>query len=105
MLKRREVAFRVDHEKAGSTPSRREIRKAVAIELKTDENLVFVKKYETKTGTRTAAGLANIYDTLEQAKLVEPGFIVKRNIPPEKPKEAEKVDATPREEAKKEEKA
>jgi small subunit ribosomal protein S24e len=87
MLKRKEVNFQVDHEKAGSTPSRLETRKAIAAALKTDENVVFVEKFETKTGTSTAVGVANVYDTLEQAKLIEPEHIVKRNIPPEKPKE------------------
>ena len=104
MLKRREVAFQIEHEETGSTPSRRETRKAVAVELKTDENLVFVKRFETKTGTHTAVGVANVYDTLEQAKLVEPEHIVKRNIPPEKPKETEEAKETNKEELKKEEK-
>ena len=89
MLKRREVSFQVEHKETGSTPSRPEIRKAVAVALKTDENTVFVKRFETKTGTSTAFGVANVYDSMEQAKLVEPEYIVKRNIPPpaEKPKE------------------
>jgi len=39
------------------------------------------------TGTNTAVGVANAYETAEQAKLVEPGYIIKRNSPPEKPKE------------------
>jgi small subunit ribosomal protein S24e len=89
MLKRREVSFQVEHKETGSTPSRPEIRKAVAVALKTDENTVFVKRFETKTGTSTAFGVANVYDSMEEAKLVEPEYIVKRNIPPpaEKPKE------------------
>lgn len=90
MLKRKEVSFTVEHADTGSTPSRKDIRKAVAVALKTDENIVFVRKFETKTGTHTAIGLANIYDSLEQAKLIEPEYIVKRNIPPvPKPKEEE----------------
>jgi small subunit ribosomal protein S24e len=89
MLKRREISFQVEHEETGSTPTRPEIRKAVAAALKADENAVFVKRFETKTGTSTAVGLANVYDSMEQAKLVEPKHIIKRNIPPpaEKPKE------------------
>jgi len=35
LLKRREVRFQVDHSKLGGTPSRPEIRKAVANALKT----------------------------------------------------------------------
>jgi ribosomal protein S24E len=52
--------------------------------------LVFIKKFETKTGTHTAAGTANLYESADQAKLIEPEYIVKRNIPPEKPKEEAK---------------
>jgi small subunit ribosomal protein S24e len=89
MLKRREVNFEIEHGQTGSTPARLEVRKAIAIALKLDENVVFVKKYETKTGTSTANGVAHIYDTIDQAKLIEPEYIVKRNMPPEKPKEEE----------------
>jgi small subunit ribosomal protein S24e len=87
MLKRKEINFQVEHEQTGSTPTRVEIRKAIAAATKTDESVVFVKKFETKTGTHTALGIANIYDTVEQAKLIEPEYIVKRNIPEEKTKE------------------
>jgi ribosomal protein S24E len=52
--------------------------------LKKDATLVFIKKMETKTGTRKAVGIANIYDSLEHAKLIEPEYIVKRNMPVEK---------------------
>lgn len=100
LLKRIEVAFQIEHGEAGGTPSRRDIRKAVAVELKTDENLVFVKRFETKTGTHMAIGVANVYDGPEQAKLVEPEYIIERNIPPEKPKENEEVTETPEEEEK-----
>lgn len=90
LLKRREVYFHIDHEQIGSTPPRLEIRKAVATALKKDVDLIFVKKLETKTGMHLAVGIANVYDSLEQAKLIEPKYIVKRNMPPEKPKEEEK---------------
>ena len=42
----------------------------------------------TLTGTGTAVGVANAYVSMEQARLVEPEYIVKRNLP-EKPKEEE----------------
>jgi len=87
LLKRREVTFQVEHNQTGATPSRLEIRKGVADTLKVNVDLVFIKKFETKTGTRTALGVANVYDSLEQAKLIEPEYIIKRNVPPEKPKE------------------
>lgn len=87
MLKRREVNFRIEHGETGSTPSRIEVRKTLAATLKIDENMIFVKKFETKTGTSTANGIAHVYDTIDQAKIIEPEYIIKRNLPPEKPKE------------------
>jgi small subunit ribosomal protein S24e len=90
LLKRREVQFRVDQEKPASTAPRREIRKAVADKLKVNVDLVFIRKVETKTGTHTAFGTANLYDSVEQAKIIEPVYIVKRNVPPEKPEEEKK---------------
>ena len=90
LLRRREINFKIEHRDVGSTPPRLEARKAVATALKTDVNLVFVKRLVTKTGTRRALGTANVYDSVEQAKSIEPEYIVNRNIPPEKPKEEEK---------------
>jgi small subunit ribosomal protein S24e len=94
MLKRKEVSFQIDHGETGSTPTRVEVRKGVAAATKTNENLVFVKKFETKTGTLTAFGTANIYDTVEQAKLIEPEYIISRNIPEDKIKETEEAKGT-----------
>ena len=90
LFKRKEVGFQVEHDQAGSTPSRSDVRKAVAAALKKDTDVVFIKKFETKTGTHTAVGVANVYESLEQAKHTEPRYIVNRNIPPEKPKEEKK---------------
>ena len=89
LLKRREVHFRVNHEQMGSTPPRLEVRKAVANALKAKVDFVFVKKFKTRTGKHIAVGLANVYDSVDQARLVEPEHIIKRNAPPEKPAEAE----------------
>jgi small subunit ribosomal protein S24e len=92
LLRRKEIRFNVKHV-AGATPPRLEIRKAVAEALKADVNLIFIKKFETKPGTHTALGLANLYDSAEQAKLIEPDYIIKRNVPPqENPKEEEKKE-------------
>jgi small subunit ribosomal protein S24e len=90
MLKRTEVSFEIEHGEKGSTPSRPEVKKMVAMAMKTDENTVFLKRFETRTGTHTALGVANIYENLDQAKHVEPAYVVKRNTPPEKPKEEPK---------------
>lgn len=87
LLKRDEVIFQVEHDQAGSTPPRFEVRKAIANALKKDEALVFIKRMETKTGTHTAVGVANVYDSAEQSKLIEPEYIVKRHSLPEKQEE------------------
>lgn len=92
LLQRREICFHVKHDQTGSTPPRLEIRKAVATELKANADLVFVQKLETKTGTHIAVGVANVYDSIEGAKLIEPEYILKRNARPEKPKEEETVE-------------
>ena len=88
LLKRKEVTFTIDHGPVGKTPGRLEVRKAVAGEAKTGTELVFVRKIETKTGTCTALGFANIYESAEQARLVEPEYVEQRNNP--KPKEEAK---------------
>jgi small subunit ribosomal protein S24e len=87
LLKRKEVVFRVEHGPQDKTPGRLEVKRALAGELKVSEELVFVERMRTLTGTCTAVGFANAYKKAEQAKLVEPEYIVKRNLPPEKPKE------------------
>ena len=90
LLKRREITFSVEHGQTGSTPPRADVRKAVADALKVNTDLVFVRKFETRTGTHVALGKAYVYDSKEHAIVVEPEFIVKRYSPPEKPKEEEK---------------
>jgi ribosomal protein S24E len=50
------------------------------------EEVVFVKRMRTMTGTNTTVGVANAYETVEQAKFIEPEYIIKRNSPPEEPK-------------------
>ena len=87
LLKRREIIFEVEHEETGGTPPRLQVKKMLAPMLNTDPRLVYVKKIETKTGTRIALGKANAYETVEQANLIEPEYIIKRNSPPAKPKE------------------
>ena len=89
LLKRKEVDFMVEQGPKGKTPERLEVKKAIAAELKMNEDLVFVKKMKTMTGTNTAVGVANAYETVEQAKFIEPEYIRKRNSPPEETKEEE----------------
>jgi len=90
LLKRNEVVFEVKHEKVKGTPPRLEIRAKLAEMLKMKLDQVYMRKVETKTGTMLALGEANAYDTVEQAVLIEPKYVIERNTPKEKAKEAEK---------------
>jgi ribosomal protein S24E len=87
LLKRKEVGFTIIQGPKEKTPQRLEVKKALAVEMKIGEDAVFVKKLHTKTGTSITQGVANVYQKVEQAKMVEPAYIRKRNSPPEKPKE------------------
>ena len=87
LLKRTEVGFTIVQGPKEKTPQRLEVKKAVAVEMKSGDEVVFIKHMRTKTGTNITQGVANVYQSVAQAKLVEPEYILKRNSPPEKPKE------------------
>jgi small subunit ribosomal protein S24e len=87
LLKRKEILFKVDHTQTKGTPSRLEIRSMLAEMFKTNSDTVYVKRIETKSGTMTAIGEANVYETAEQAKIVEPSYIILRGTPKEERKE------------------
>jgi ribosomal protein S24E len=87
LLKRKEVSFTIIQGPKEKTPQRLEVKKALAAEMKIGDEVVFIKRMHTKTGTSITQGVANVYQTGEQAKVVEPEYIRKRNSPPEKPKE------------------
>ena len=92
LMKRKEVTFSVDHAQDGGTPSRGEVSRQLATLLKTKLELVYIKKVETKRGTKVAIGAANVYDTTEQAKSMEPKHIIARNSVPEKPEESQALE-------------
>jgi len=90
LLKRKEIQFQVEHSQ-GKTPVRLDLKQSLAAQLQVSDKLVFIKKMRTLTGTCITLGEANAYLTVEQAKFIEPGYIVKRNSPPEKPAEGAKA--------------
>lgn len=104
LMKRREVKFSVDHSDVGGTPSRLEVSKQLASLLKTKVELVFVQNLETKTGTMVTVGEANVYDSVEQAKFMEPKHIIARNALPEKAEEPKEEKPQAKEEQPEEEK-
>jgi ribosomal protein S24E len=86
LLKRTEVGFTIVQGPKEKTPKRLEVKKAVAVEMKVGDEVVYIKRMRTKTGTSITHGAANVYQSVAQGKLVEPEYIQKRNSPP-KPKE------------------
>jgi small subunit ribosomal protein S24e len=90
LLKRKEVKFTVEHGSKGKTPARLDVKQSLASALQVSAQLVFIKHMQTMTGTKTAVGTANAYETIEQAKRIEPAYILKRNSPPEKAAEEAK---------------
>jgi len=87
LIKRTEVTFEIEHGGKGGTPLRLRAREELAATLKTKIEQVYIKKLETKTGALSSTGKANVYDSVEQARLVEPEYIIARNMPEEKSKE------------------
>ncbi len=87
LLKRTEVGFTITQGPKEKTPQRLDVKRAVANQMQVSDSVVFVKRMRTATGTQITNGAANIYKSVDQAKLVEPEYIRKRNSPPEKPKE------------------
>jgi ribosomal protein S24E len=87
LLKRREVGFTIIQGPKEKTPERLEAKKALAVELKVGDDVVFVKRMNTKTGTNITQGVANVYQSVNQAKIVERKYILKRNSPSEKAEE------------------
>jgi ribosomal protein S24E len=77
LFKRREVEFKVEET---STPSRSSVRIELAVALRVELDQVYVRKIETKSGTRTTVGVAHVYEDPKMALKVEPKHIIERNM-------------------------
>jgi ribosomal protein S24E len=100
LLKRKEVRVEVDHD-AGGTPSRIDLRKAIAAKYNTKPENVYVLDVETKTGTQSALCAAEVYDDSKSAQRIVPKYIQIRNLSPEERKrvreeQAKKEEAKPK---------
>jgi ribosomal protein S24E len=105
-LKRKEIYAEVDHDQAG-TPSRMDLRKAVASKYGVKAETVYVIDVETRTGTKIAGCKVEVYDDQSGALRIVPKYIQTRNLPPEERKrvrelEAKKAEAKPKAEKPKE---
>ncbi|WXG41158.1 MAG: 30S ribosomal protein S24e [Candidatus Freyarchaeum deiterrae] len=102
LLEREEITFTVNHDLKG-TPSREEIKNKLAALLNVDTQKLFIKKIETEYGASKSKGTANIYKSSERALLVEPKYIVKRNLGEPETEKGKKAE--PKEKPEKEKKA
>jgi small subunit ribosomal protein S24e len=77
LLKRREVVFKIFHDK--ETPSRKSVVERLAATMNSRPGLVIVDSLKTEFGKRETVGYAKIYETEERARQVERSHIVERN--------------------------
>jgi len=82
LLSRTEVACKVGVE--NKTPSRNELRKAVAKSLSVSPDLVMINKISTQYGKRDVKVVAHVYKSVEAAKKIEGKPVLKKHFPEEK---------------------
>jgi ribosomal protein S24E len=73
---RKELAFKVVED---STPSRADVRRDIAVLMRTDLENVYVRSLDAKSGTRTTTGVAYVYNDKSTALAIEPKYIISRN--------------------------
>ena len=78
LLHRLEVKFVVSHPKS-KTPSRDDVRNLIAANLSAEKNRVILDYMHTPFGANETSGYAKIYDSVENAKKIEPDYILLRN--------------------------
>jgi len=92
LFKRKEVSLEVEHDGQG-TPSRLDLRKAVASKFNTKAENVYVIDVETNTGTQNAQCLVEVYDDAQMAVQTVPKHIQTRNLPPDERKKVREQEA------------
>ncbi len=80
LLARREIVATIVHS-GSSTPTRQQVREAVAAQLGVKPELVFIKKILTEFGRGVSRAEVHVYDSEATAKVVEPLYIIARNSP------------------------
>ncbi|MEM4699459.1 MAG: hypothetical protein QXT74_00735 [Candidatus Nezhaarchaeales archaeon] len=98
LLNRKEVLFTLLHE-GGATPDRWTVRQTLSQLLKAPLDCVIVKRLSTRAGSCRTSGHAHVYETKEEAAMVEPRHIYVRNLPPEERAKVAKVAKEAKKEA------
>ncbi len=70
LLKRRRITFEIDNEKQ-KTPSETEVKKAIAENLKTGEEVIAIRHIYQKYGKGKSKVIAHIYKNQEDLKRIE----------------------------------
>jgi len=87
---RKELAFKIAE---ASTPSRADVRREIAVIMRTEVDNVYVRMLNTKSGTRQTTGVAHVYNDAKVALTTEPKYIITRNKGKEEAKAEEKPAA------------
>jgi len=77
LLNRKEVRFSVLHDE--ETPSRLAVRDSLAAKLDRSSDEVVVHEMDTKFGMNETLGHAKVYDSPEDAREIEEGYMLERN--------------------------
>jgi small subunit ribosomal protein S24e len=77
LLNRTEVRFSIVHD--GETPARLAVRDSLAAKLGKDSDEVVVHKMDTKFGMNETLGHAKVYESPEDAREIEEGYMLERN--------------------------
>ena len=102
LLSRKRYVFNMTFE--GPTPSRKDIRAAVAKKVNADKELTIIKHVYTRYGVERAKVFAHVYGTKEDMmKIEEPGVLKKHQKKEEKKEETKEAPAEAAPEGKKEE--
>ncbi len=78
LLKRLELMLKVFHP-GMPTPSRKDVKALVAANLGVPEERVIVDYVKTQFGADYSKAYVKVYDSVEDAKRIEPDYVLRRN--------------------------
>lgn len=88
LLNRLELDIVIYH-LSGGTPSRFEVRKAIAEQFNAPLDCVIIRRLITEYGIGRTRGHVHVYESPERAREIEPEYLIARDMPPEEKGEAE----------------
>lgn len=91
LMSRKRASLMVEFQ--GATPSRSQLRKAIAKELKAKEDLTFVRHIYQRFGSNHAKIIVHVYNNEKDAKLIEDNPTIKRHSGDEKKEEVKAQEA------------